>query len=405
MQAAWILTHALLCSPKFFSLLRPHTSTSARVLASKQALAHCTLATRIRGTCCASLTRCFCVSSQMRLGPLCGSTLTARNSPTGTVRMQWGPVILHFLWDFQGGGLWLEEAAAPVAAGNLVDAPAPLPDAPHTRGRVIDTNRRPCCFPASALHATMPWQGHRWLVTAYTWQHVPTLSASASALLRGWGFPLPQSLAVPEPLPSSAEASVVSAAAASGPRIFVDVCCGGSRPLCVAFEALRLPVLPVDLLQDSPLDILSDDVFDCLLRLCFSGQVGLMHASPPCKEYSRLKLRPGGPKAIRSPKFLGGLPSNTPEMQSRVLSSRTLLHRCVQLLECVRRWGTLRLGTANQCNELVGRLRASFSVARPRALHLHASLPLGVGHRQKLAVRFVLFSAAHSGRQMHTPSK
>ena len=47
-----------------------------------------------------------------------------------------------------------------------------------------------------------------------------------------------------------------------------------------------------------------------------------------------LKLRPGGLKAIRSPEFLGGLPSNTPEMQSRVLSSRALLHRCVQLLEC-----------------------------------------------------------------------
>ena len=59
-----------------------------------------------------------------------------------------------------------------------------------------------------------------------------------------------------------------------------------------------------------------------------------MHASPPCKEYSRLKLRPGGPKAIRTPEFLGGLPTNTAEMQSRVTSSQTLLQRCVQLLEC-----------------------------------------------------------------------
>ena len=94
----WSLTHALLCFPKFSSLLHPHTSTSVRALASKQALAPCTLAPRIRGTCCASLTRCFCVSSQMRLGPPYGSTLTARNSPTGTVRMQRGPVILLFLW-------------------------------------------------------------------------------------------------------------------------------------------------------------------------------------------------------------------------------------------------------------------------------------------------------------------
>ena len=57
-------------------------------------------------------------------------------------------------------------------------------------------------------------------------------------------------------------------------------------------------------------------VFDCIVRLCFSGQVGLTHASPPRKEYSRLKLRPGGPSAIRSPEHLGGLPTNSEEMQS-----------------------------------------------------------------------------------------
>ena len=96
---------------------------------------------------------------------------------------------------------------------------------------------------------------------------------------------------------------------------------------------MHLPVLPVDFLQDVPLDVSSDDVFDTVIRLCFSGQVGLTHASPPCKEYSRLKLRPGGPAAIRSPEFLDGLPSNFPETQSRVRSSRALFERCVQLLE------------------------------------------------------------------------
>ena len=98
MQVTWTLTHALLCFPKFSSLLHPRTSTSVRALASRQALAPCTLAPRIRRTCCAALTRCFCVSSQMRRGPPYGSTSTARNSPTGTVRMLRGPVILLFLW-------------------------------------------------------------------------------------------------------------------------------------------------------------------------------------------------------------------------------------------------------------------------------------------------------------------
>ena len=177
----------------------------------------------------------------------------------------------------------------------------------------------------------MPWKGHRWLVTAYTCQCLSALSAADSALLRGWGS---NAVSTPRALPASAESKAISEVAASGSRIFVDVCCGATRPLCAAFEVMQLPVLPVDLLQDLPLDVLSDDVFDCLLRLCFAGQVGLMHASPPCKNYSRLKLRPGGPRAIRSPEFLDGLPSNTAEMQSRVTSSRSLLQRCVQLLEC-----------------------------------------------------------------------
>ena len=206
------------------------------------------------------------------------------------------------LGEFQGGGLWLEQASVTLGGAVLV----PPPSAVAGVGQVIDTNRRPCSFAASALRATMPWQGHRWLVTAYTCQHLPSLSASASAILRGWGFPLPPSVSSPVSVPASAEARVVSNAAASGARIFVDVCCGATRPLCAAVEAMRLPVLPVDILQDSPLDVLSDDVFDCLIRLCFSGQVGLMHASPPCKEYSRLKLRPGGPKAI-GPLVLGGV--------------------------------------------------------------------------------------------------
>ena len=105
----------------------------------------------------------------------------------------------------------------------------------------------------------------------------------------------------------------ISKAAASGP-VFVDVCCEATRPLCAAFEAMHLPVLPVDLLQDLPLDVLSDDVFDCLVG--FASQ-------------ARWALCTGGPRAIRSPEFLGGLPSNTAGMQSRVESSRALLERCV----------------------------------------------------------------------------
>ena len=62
---------------------------------------------------------------------------------------------------------------------------------PGALGQVFDTNRRPFSFPASALHATMPWKGHCWLVTAHTRQCIGSLSSAEAAILRGWwlGFP------------------------------------------------------------------------------------------------------------------------------------------------------------------------------------------------------------------------
>ena len=42
-----------------------------------------------------------------------------------------------------------------------------------------------------------------------------------------------------------------------------------------------------------------------------------------------LKLRPGGPKAIRTPDMLSGVPNLTPEETQRLQDSATLLDRCV----------------------------------------------------------------------------
>ena len=205
------------------------------------------------------------------------------------------------LGNFSGEGLWLHAPAGNASSSTLVPPPPPaaIADLPGALCQVVDTNRRPFAFPASALHATMPWTGHRWLVTGYSCQCLSALSAADSAIVRGWGLPLPNasagtriSPACPQSFPPSAELQHISQKPVGGCRMFVDVCCGSTRPLCAPFEAMHLPVLPVDLLQDVPLDLLSDDVFDTVIRLCFSGQVGLMHASPPCKKYSRLKLRP-----------------------------------------------------------------------------------------------------------------
>ena len=95
------------------------------------------------------------------------------------------------LGEFRGGGLWLEQASATPCGATLVPPLCAVPGTPHAL--------RPRSFAASALRATMPWQGHRWLVTAYTCQHLPSLSSSASAILRGWGFPLPASVGPSQP--------------------------------------------------------------------------------------------------------------------------------------------------------------------------------------------------------------
>ena len=91
----------------------------------------------------------------------------------------------------------------------------------------------------------------------------------------------------------------------------------------------------MDLLGNESLDLLCDSTYDDLLRFGILGGDQICPRLPPCKEYSRLKLRPGGPSAVRTPEHLGGLPSNTPAQQSRVISSQKLLYRSVCILQAV----------------------------------------------------------------------
>ena len=44
-----------------------------------------------------------------------------------------------------------------------------------------------------------------------------------------------------------------------------------------------------------------------------SGVVSLITLAPPCKEYSRLKLRPGGSRALRTPTCMQGVPDLSPK--------------------------------------------------------------------------------------------
>ena len=56
-----------------------------------------------------------------------------------------------------------------------------------------------------------------------------------------------------------------------------------------------------DLDANAEHDILDDAWFEVLLRISWSGIVSMLTLAPLCKEYSRLKLRPGGPKPYALP--------------------------------------------------------------------------------------------------------
>ena len=112
-------------------------------------------------------------------------------------------------------------------------------------------------------------------------------------------------------------------------RIFLDVCCGVNRPLSMAVLAKQMVVLSFDILCNAECDILDDVQFERLLRICASGSVAYCASSPPCKEYSRLKLRPGGPPALRTPSQLDGRPGLTAEESMSLQTSHLMLSRCV----------------------------------------------------------------------------
>ena len=119
-------------------------------------------------------------------------------------------------------------------------------------------------------------------------------------------------------------------------KIFLDICSGVTRPLSMALLEQGHSVLSFDILLDSSLDLLADGPYEALLRISASGKVGYGAASPACCEYSRLKLRQDdGPKALRSPEHLSGLPNLTPWELQRVQESFTMLSRCVEVLTLI----------------------------------------------------------------------
>ena len=118
----------------------------------------------------------------------------------------------------------------------------------------------------------------------------------------------------------------------STPRIFLDLCSGVSSPLSQSLQAFKCDTFAFDILIHQDYDLLKDETYERLLRLCACGIVAYSAAAPACKEYSRLKLRSGGPKALRTPTHLEGVPGLTSSELQRVQESSTILERCVTCL-------------------------------------------------------------------------
>ena len=118
-------------------------------------------------------------------------------------------------------------------------------------------------------------------------------------------------------------------------RLFLDICAGASRVLSSAILALQGDVCSFDILLHSSDDLLSDIAYERLLRLASSGIIAYGCGSPACRDYSRLKLRPNGPQALRTPDHLNGVPGLTPVELQRVRDSACMLSRTIMILTLV----------------------------------------------------------------------
>ncbi|CAE7518462.1 unnamed protein product [Symbiodinium natans] len=132
---------------------------------------------------------------------------------------------------------------------------------------------------------------------------------------------------------ASPSVKMPSQGTASPPRLLLDLFSGSTAPLSAAARALGLDcVEPIDARINAKHNILQDDFFRVMQRLCWSGLIGFIWSAPPCAEFSRLKLLPGGPKPLRTPEHMDGVPNLTSAEQRRVNDSTEIHQRSRTLL-------------------------------------------------------------------------
>ena len=128
----------------------------------------------------------------------------------------------------------------------------------------------------------------------------------------------PETATVPRSPSNNMAITLESFVSTAGNRIFLDLCAGYQRPLSSSLQRFHCDVCTFDILVHPEDDLLDDTRYELLWRLACSRQVAYSAGSPSCNEYSRLKLRPGGPAALRTPGQLDGVPGLTFDQQLRI---------------------------------------------------------------------------------------
>lgn len=123
-------------------------------------------------------------------------------------------------------------------------------------------------------------------------------------------------------------------------KFFLDLFAGKNAPIFNACQLLRVDVLtPLEL--ELGWDILDDINYERILHAAWNGFIGGMWSAPPCREYSRLKLKQPGPKPLRTPQEPTGRSDLTHQEQLRLQTQETIHDRGRTLLTAAHSKGAL----------------------------------------------------------------
>ena len=188
----------------------------------------------------------------------------------------------------------------------------------------------------------------------------------------------------------------------SDKRLFLDICAGATRPMFQAAWQAGMQVLSVAPLCASQLDWFNYSRYEQLLKLSFSGAVWLACVSPPCGDFSTIKLRPGpGPKPIRTSEypvsfsqrkcFSAGPPA------AKLVPFGTF---SIYLIGSLPSWGPYQPGAAPECFVLAAVHGATLFVAGWRFLLLYRCLCFWHERSQTLAVCYIFCRPQRFGMRL-----